>query len=69
MFLKTFDSENIDAWFTDQNCKPVEIEGKIIITLVINQSKWHAIQFNQETDFYLLLKICVKILVKLQVKA
>ena len=39
MFLKTFDSENIDAWFTDQNCKPVEIEGKIIITLVINQSK------------------------------
>ena len=38
MFLKTFDSENIDAWFTNQNCKLVEIEDKTIITLVINQS-------------------------------
>ena len=38
MFLKTFDSENIDAWFTNQNCKLIEIEDKTIITLVINQS-------------------------------
>ena len=38
IFLKTFDSEfsNIELWFTDQNSKPLEIEDKINITLVIN---------------------------------
>ena len=38
MFLKTFDSEfsNIEAWFTDQNSQPLEIEDKKNITLVIN---------------------------------
>ena len=38
MFLKTFDSEfsYMELWFTDQNSKPVEIEDKINITLVIN---------------------------------
>ena len=38
MFLKTFDSEfsYIEEWFTDQNPKPLEIENKINITLVIN---------------------------------
>ena len=38
IFLKTFISEfsYIDLWFTDQNCKPLEIEDKISITLVIN---------------------------------
>ena len=37
MFLKTFDSEfsYIEAWVTDQNSKPQEIEDKISITLVI----------------------------------
>ena len=37
-FLKTFNSEfsYIEVWFTDQNSKPVEIEDKINITLVIN---------------------------------
>ena len=37
MFLKTFDSEfsYIKVWFTDQNSKPLEIEDKINITLVI----------------------------------
>ena len=37
-FLKTFDSEfsYIEVWFTDQNSKPLEIEDKINITLVIN---------------------------------
>ena len=48
-FSKTFGSgfSHIDLWFTDQNYKPLEIEGKINITLVINQSKKrHAIQFN-----------------------
>ena len=35
---KTFDSEfsYIEVWFTDQNLKPLEIEDKINITLVIN---------------------------------
>ena len=39
-FLKTVDSEfsYIDVQFTDQNSKPLEIENKIKITLVINQS-------------------------------
>ena len=38
MFLKNFDSEfsDIEVWFTDQNFKPIEIEGKISITLFIN---------------------------------
>ena len=38
IFLKTFDSEfsHIEVWFTDQNYKPLEIEDKIHITLVIN---------------------------------
>ena len=36
-FLKTFGSEfsYIDAWFTDQNSNPLEIEVKVITTLVI----------------------------------
>ena len=40
MFLKTFNSEfsYIEVWFTDQNSKPLEIENKISITLVINKS-------------------------------
>ena len=38
IFLKIFDSEfsYIEVWFTDQNSKPLEIEDKINITLVIN---------------------------------
>ena len=38
IFLETFDSEfsYIQLWFTDQNSKPLEIEDKINITLVIN---------------------------------
>ena len=38
IFLKTFDSEfsYIEVWFTDQNSKPLEIEDKINIALVIN---------------------------------
>ena len=53
--LKTFDLEisHIKVWFTDQNSKPLEIEDKINITLVINSSiwQWHAIQFNQEIEY------------------
>ena len=38
IFLKTFDSKfpYVEAWFTDQNSNPLEIEDKINITLVIN---------------------------------
>ena len=37
-FLKTFNSEfsYIEVWFTDQNSKPLQIEDKINIPLVIN---------------------------------
>ena len=37
-FLKTSDSEfaYIEVWFTDQTSKPLDIEDKINITLVIN---------------------------------
>ena len=40
IFLKLFSSEflYIEVWFTDQNIKPLEIEDKINITLVINKS-------------------------------
>ena len=38
-FLKSFDSEfsNIAVWFTGQNSKPLDIEGKRKIILVLNQ--------------------------------
>ena len=36
-FLKTFNSEynEIEVWFTDQNSKPLEIEDRINVTIVI----------------------------------
>ena len=36
--LKKLNSEcsYLEVWFTDQNCKPIEIEDKINTTLVIN---------------------------------
>ena len=38
LFLKIFNSDfsYIEVWFTDQNSKPLEIEDKVNITLVIN---------------------------------
>ena len=37
IFLKTLNSEysEIKVWFTDQNSKPLEIEGRINLTMVI----------------------------------
>ena len=37
IFLKTFNSEyqDIRVWFADQNSQPLEIEGRINLTLVI----------------------------------
>ena len=52
VFLKTFTSEfsHIEVWFTDQNSKPLEIENKINVTLVIKWSvkykKWCPIQLS-----------------------
>ena len=36
-FLKTFNSEfeEIKVWFTDQNGKPLELEDRINLTLII----------------------------------
>ena len=38
VFLKTFNSEfsYIEVWFTDKNSKPLEMQGKTNITLVIS---------------------------------
>ena len=40
VFLKTFNSEfqEVKVWFTDQTSKPLELEDKINITLIIKQS-------------------------------
>ena len=37
VFLKTFNSEfqEVKIWFTDQTSKPLELEDKINITLII----------------------------------
>ena len=37
IFLKTFHSEynEIEVWFTDQNSKPLELEDRINLTMVI----------------------------------
>ena len=37
IFLKTFNSEydKIKVWFTDQNSKPLEIEDKINLTMIV----------------------------------
>ena len=37
IFLKTFKSEfqEIKVWFTDQNSKPLEVEDKINLTLIV----------------------------------
>ena len=37
VFLKTFNSgfQEIKVWFTDQNSKPLEVEDKINLTLIV----------------------------------
>ena len=37
IFLKTFNTEydEIEVWFTDQNSKPLEIEDRVNLTVVI----------------------------------
>ena len=38
IFLKTFNSEfqEIKVWFTDQNSRPLEVEDKVNLTLIVN---------------------------------
>ena len=46
MFLKTYNT-NFDAiiiTFTDQNCRPLEIEDKFNLILFSNKWKWHGIR-------------------------
>ena len=45
IFLKTFNSEfqEVKTWFTDQTSKPLELEDKINITLIIKQYKCFAL--------------------------
>ena len=54
IFLKTINSEfsYFEVWFTDQNSKLLEIEGKINITLVIIKIP-PAIQLNQKIKYLL----------------
>ena len=43
IFLKTFNSElqEIKTWFTDQTRKPLEVENKINLTLIIKQYEYY----------------------------
>ena len=57
LLLKTFNSEfsYIEVLFIDQNSKPLGVEDKININLVINQSvrykKWRETQFNLDIEY------------------
>ena len=44
VFLKTCntDFDEIIVTFLDQNCRPLEIEDKANLTLLINKWRWHA---------------------------
>ena len=57
IFLKTFNSElsYIEVLLTHQNSRPLEVEDKINITLVINWTvkykNWQDIQFKQKIKY------------------
>ena len=57
ILLKTLDSvlAYMEVWFTDQSSKPLEIQDKVTITLVINQivkyKRYCAIPFNLELEY------------------
>ena len=54
IFLKTFSSEydEIVVWFTDQNCKSLEIEDRINLTMVIKQCwiRFHCIKMRYSIE-------------------
>ena len=43
IFLKTFNSyfQDIEVWFTGQNSKPLEVEDRINLTVVIKQKIYY----------------------------
>ena len=45
VFLKTYNTkfDEIIITFTDQNVRPLEMEDKVNLTLLINKQKWHNI--------------------------
>ena len=45
--MKTYNTEfdEIILTFTDQNGRPLEIEDKVNLTLLINKLKWHTIKY------------------------
>ena len=53
IFLKTFNSEynEIIVWFTDQNSKPLEIEDRINLTMVINEYYKNAIFIRTKREY------------------
>ena len=65
LFLKTFYSEfsYIEVWLTDQISKLLEIEGKLSITLVINESVKYkkcvktAVEKRQKQNIYIYIYI------------
>ena len=76
MFLRTFSSgfSYIEVWFTDQNSKVLEIEGKINVTLRnIIKMMYYPIEprdgiFVKSYGFLSSAKNMSKILVKIKVK-
>ena len=52
MFLKTYNTgfdDNIIT-FIDQNGRPLEIEEKVNLTLLIKKQKWHVFLCNQKQE-------------------
>ena len=45
VFLKTYntESDDIKITFTDQNGRPLEVEDKVNLVLLINKWKWYVV--------------------------
>ena len=45
VFLKTYNTESDDVkiTFTDQNGRPLEVEDKVNLVLLINKWKWYVV--------------------------
>ena len=52
MFLKAFNTEfdEIITTFADKNCRPLGIEDKVNLTLLINKQKWCDTLYTQEQE-------------------
>ena len=53
IFLKAFNSEfrEIKIWFTDQTSKPLEVEDKINLTLIIKQFGYYRMRYSIEPSY------------------